>query len=56
MEVLHEKYQEFKELYLQEFGVELNNEEAENIGERLLKLARAIQRRKKDKDGNKNNI
>ena len=47
---LHKKYQEFKELYLQELGVELSDEQAEEFAEKLLKLARIIQNHKKMKD------
>ena len=50
MENLHKKYREFKELYLQEYGVELNDEQAEELAEKLLKLARIIQNHKKMKD------
>ena len=50
---LHKKYQEFKELYLQEYGVELSDEQAEELAEKLLKLARIIQNHKKTK-GNRN--
>ena len=51
MRNLHKKYQEFKQLYLQEYGIELSDEQAEELADKLLKLARAIQQRKRiDKD------
>ncbi len=50
---LHKKYQEFKQLYLQEYGIELTDEEAEEMGDKLLRLARAIQKYKKVKNNEK---
>ena len=41
-EELSPMFKEFKIIYKQEFGIELFDEEAEEIGGRLLKLARAI--------------
>ena len=49
---LHKKYQEFKELYLQELVVELSDQQAEEFAEKLLKLLRIIQEHKKAR-GNK---
>ena len=59
MKDLHKKYVEFKELFLQEYGIELSDEQAEEFADKLLTLARAIQRKKlnnqsNEKGGDKN--
>ena len=51
---LHKKYQEFKKLYLDELGVELSDQQAEELADKLLNLARTIQQHKKIKGESKN--
>ncbi len=48
---LHKKYQELKKLYLDELGVELSDQQAEELADKLLELARMIQKHKKDRGG-----
>lgn len=50
---LHEKYREFKELYLKECGVELSDKQAEKIGGEMLKLARLIHKHTNEKQNQK---
>ena len=49
LEELSSMFKEFKTIYKQEFGIDLLDEEAEEIGRRLLKLARAIVIHKQNK-------